>query len=158
MKTYHLKTYYPLILILAYISGVTLLIEFRESDTSWMIHFMAGFFLVFSFFKFLDLPAFAKSYRKYDWVAKRWNAYGYLYPFLELVLAGLYIWGGDLKITHLITVILMLVSLVGVIQSMIKKDNVQCACLGAVINLPVSKVTLIEDLLMLGMAVVGHAF
>ena len=34
-------------------------------------HFMAGFFLVFSFFKLLDITAFADAYRTYDVVAAR---------------------------------------------------------------------------------------
>jgi hypothetical protein len=32
------------------------------------------------------------------------------------------------------------------------KRKFQCACLGAVFNLPMSTITLVEDLLMVGMA------
>jgi len=42
----------------------------------WMNHFMAGFFLVFSFFKLLNLKGFAESYSMYDIVAKHWNGWG----------------------------------------------------------------------------------
>jgi inner membrane protein involved in colicin E2 resistance len=37
----------------------------------WMQYFMSGFFLVFSFFKLLNLKGFAESYVMYDVLAKR---------------------------------------------------------------------------------------
>ena len=37
-----------------------------------MGHFMGGFFLVFSFFKLLNLSGFADAYRTYDVLAKVW--------------------------------------------------------------------------------------
>jgi hypothetical protein len=50
----------------------------------WMRHFMAGFFLVFSFFKLLNLKGFAESYVMYDVLAKQIPAWAYLYAFVEL--------------------------------------------------------------------------
>jgi len=44
------------------------------------------------------------------------------------------------------------VSSVGVIQSVLNKRKIRCACLGAVFNLPMSTITILEDLLMAGMA------
>jgi hypothetical protein len=41
-----------------------------------------------------------------------------------------------------------------VVQSLIKKTNFQCACLGTIIKLPLSKVTLFEDLLMMVMSII----
>jgi hypothetical protein len=57
-------------------------------------------------------------------------------------------------VTNWVTLILMSVSSIGVVQSLLNKRKIQCACLGAVFNLPMSKVTLIEDALMAGMALV----
>ncbi len=45
--------------------------------------------------------------------------------------------------------IVMSVSIIGVIQSMLRKSKFQCACLGAVFKLPLSKITLLEDALMI---------
>ena len=78
-----LKTYYPLLIIGAYIGVASLT---GAGLSGWMTNFMAGFFLVFSAFKFLDLKGFATSYATYDLLAKRWSAYGLIYPFLELAL------------------------------------------------------------------------
>ena len=53
-----------------------------------MRHFMAGFFIVFAFFKLLNIQGFADSYRMYDIVAAKWPGWGYVYPFVELALGG----------------------------------------------------------------------
>jgi hypothetical protein len=42
--------------------------------------------------------------------------------------------------------------MIGVSRSVIQKTNIQCACLGTVFNLPMSYVTIIENGIMLIMA------
>ncbi len=154
-EAFSLAAYRPLLLILAFIVGVTGLVELREGEFVWMRamnHFMAGFFLVFSFFKLLDVSGFASSYRMYDIVAKAVPGYGFAYPFIELALGVAYLTGWNPLITNSATLVVMGVSLVGVVQSVLNKRKIQCACLGAVFNLPMSTVTIIEDGLMIIMA------
>lgn len=148
-------SYYPIFLIFGFILGVTLLTQIfkgRFLVEEWMAHFMAGFFLVFSFFKLLNIRGFAEGYRTYDVVAKRIPAWGFIYPFVELGLAVLFLSGQIVVVTNSLTIVVMLVSSIGVIQHLIKRSPFQCACLGTVIRLPLSKVTLFEDLLMAGMS------
>tara|TARA_B100001939_G_C16537308_1_gene444727 strand:- start:204 stop:575 length:372 start_codon:yes stop_codon:yes gene_type:complete len=114
--------------------------------------FMGGFFLVFSFFKFLDIRGFAASYRSYDLLAKAVPAYGFIYPFLELALGLAWAFEGGTYRVALSTVVLMGFSAIGVIAAVTRKQQIQCACLGTVFNLPMSTVTIIEDLLMVAMA------
>jgi copper chaperone CopZ len=150
-----LKTYKPILLVFGYIVGVTLLVEFAAvsfDGMRWMRHFMAGFFLVFSFFKLLDVPAFAMSYSSYDLVARRWLGWGYVYPFVELAFGILFLTNIQPVFTNAAAFVVMGVSTLGVIQSLLAKRKFQCACLGAVFNLPMSTITLVEDLLMVGMA------
>lgn len=149
-------SYYPIFLLFAYIAGVSTVIQLTQHhfDTmQWMAHFMAGFFIVFSFFKLMNLKGFAEGYRSYDIVAKAMPVYGFIYPFLELGLGMAYLTGFNPGLTNIITVIVMGVSTIGVVQSLAKKTSFQCACLGTVIKLPLSKVTLFEDLLMVAMSV-----
>ena len=113
---------------------------------------MAGFFLVFSFFKLLDVAAFANAYQSYDIIASKFKIYGYVYPFIELLLGFAYLFFYDYTITNSITAIIMFVSIIGVIRSVLSKSEIQCACLGTVFNLPMSYVTIIEDAIMLIMA------
>jgi len=55
-------------------------------------------------------------------------------------------------ITNAVTFLVMTVSIIGVLQSVLNKKKIQCACLGAVFNLPMSTVTIIEDALMIAMS------
>jgi len=105
-------------------------------------------FLVFSFFKLLNLKAFAESYASYDIIAKRWLGWGYLYAFIELSLGLAFLVDIEPFLTNIITFLVMGISIVGVVQSVLNKRKIQCACLGAVFNLPMSTVTIIEDGLM----------
>jgi copper chaperone CopZ len=149
------KTYKPILLVFAYILGGTLLTAVGSGGFSpmrWMAHFMAAFFLVFSFFKLLDLEAFADSYRSYDIIASRWRGWGLIYPFCELALGILFLTGFDPLVTNAATLLLMGVSIIGVVRSVLSRRPIQCACLGAVFNLPMSTITIIEDGLMIVMS------
>ena len=153
-----LQIYKPLLLVFAFISGIATLTSFHENIVNgsvWMNHFMAGFFIVFSFFKLLDIRGFADSYSTYDLLAKKWYGYGFIYPFIELLLGVAYLLQFQLFYTNIATIIVMAFSSIGVIQSVANKRKIKCACLGAVFNLPMSTVTIIEDLLMVAMAVVA---
>ena len=148
-------TYKPILLIGIYITGITLLIESLNSEFNWhrwMQHFMAGFFLVFSFFKLLNLKGFAESYSTYDVIAKKWLAWGYIYAFIELLLGIGFLIGYNPVLVNSVTFFVMSISIIGVLQSVLNKRKIQCACLGAVFNLPMSTVTIIEDALMIGMS------
>ncbi len=150
-------SYFPLLLILGYLLAVCGVIEWATGNFVFdraMRHFMAGFFLVFSFFKLLNVSAFADSYAMYDLLAKHSRVYGLLYPFLELTLALAYIANVVPVATNSVTLVLMVFGTLGVLNSMRFKKKIRCACLGSVINLPVSFVTLTEDLLMALMAVI----
>ncbi len=152
-----MEIYKPILLVFAYILGVTLLVEYSNGDflwMRWMNHFMAGFFLVFSFFKLLNLHGFAESYSMYDVVAKKWNSWGYVYVFIELVLGLAFLTAFNPIITNAVTFIIMTVSIAGVLQSVLNKRKIKCACLGAVFNLPMSTITIIEDALMIVMSAI----
>ena len=149
------ETYKPIILIFAYITGVSFLVQIgttRFDNLLFMRYFMAGFFLVFSFFKLLNLKGFADSYAMYDVLAKRVPIWGYAYAFIELGLGLAYLVNFNPYFTNVVTLAVMSLSIIGVLQSVINKKKIQCACLGAVFNLPMSTVTIIEDSLMIVMS------
>lgn len=149
------ESLYPLFLIVGFIAGVTLLIA--ASSGNWSIepmmrNFMAGFFLVFSFFKLLDLAGFVSAYRGYDLIARKLGAWGWAYPFVELTLGVSYLMGWAPIATNAITLVLMLIGAAGVLKALLDKRAIRCACLGTALNLPMTKVTLVEDLTMAVMA------
>lgn len=152
---------YPLALIVAFIAGVTALTTFVRAGSggwhAWMNDFMAGFFLVFSFFKFLDLRGFVSAYRRYDLLAAASVPWAWAYPFVELALGVAYLLRWQPMATNIVTLVLMLVGAAGVLRALARKQHIRCACLGTALNLPMTTVTLIEDLAMAAMAAAGLA-
>ena len=94
-----------------------------------MRHFMAGFFIVFSFFKLLDPPGFVSAYRGYDLVARRVPAWGWAYPFVELALGVAYLLAWAPVVTNIITLVLMLVGAGGVLKALLNKRAIRLAIL-----------------------------
>jgi hypothetical protein len=155
-----LKTYYPLLLILSYLLGGVVLLELRAGHWDWMrvmAEFMGGFFLIFSFFKLLNLRGFADAYQTYDILARRSRTYALTYPFLELALGVGYLSEVAPRWVNAATLVVMGVSSIGVLQALMKRSRIQCACLGTVFQLPMTQVTLFEDLLMVLMAAASLA-
>jgi cation transport ATPase len=149
------ETYKPILLIFFYISLVVVLVQINSERFNIMMamqYFMAGFFLVFSFFKFLNLKGFAESYVMYDVLAKRIPIWAYLYAFIEVSLGMAYLINFNPLVTNIFTFTVMSLSIIGVLQSVFNKRKIQCACLGAVFNLPMSTITIIEDALMIVMS------
>ncbi len=149
------QSLYPLLLIVGYIAGTTVLIAAATDNWSAMTmmrHFMAGFFIVFSFFKLLDLPGFVNAYFSYDLIARAMPKWGWVYPFVELGLGVLYLLNAVPIVTNIITLALMVIGSVGVLKALMEKRKIRCACLGTALNLPMTKVTLVEDLTMAAMA------
>ncbi len=126
-STSWIKTYKPLLLIFAFITAISYVAartNYVVDGMAWMQYFMAGFFLTFSFFKFLDLKGFAESYSMYDLLAKPVPAYGYVYPFIELALGIAYLIGFNIQITNIATIAVMGFSSIGVIQSVMNKQKI----------------------------------
>jgi copper chaperone CopZ len=149
------ETYKPILLIFFYIIIVTTLVQTQNTKFDFMQamrHFMSGFFLIFSFFKLLNIKGFADSYVMYDVLAKKIPVWAYLYVFIELGLGIAFLINFNPILTNSLTVLVMSISIIGVLQSVLNKQKIQCACLGAIFNLPMSTVTIIEDALMIVMS------
>ena len=154
---FRLMTYKPLLVVVAYIAGATLIVEAAHGEFQWpraMSYFMGFFFLGFAFFKLLDISKFADAFATYDIVAKRSRAYALAYPWLELTLGVLFVSRALPVFANAATLLVMLIGLIGVIRAVRSGRQVQCACLGAAFNLPMSVVTIIENTAMAVMAAV----
>ena len=149
-----IKQLFPLFLIFAYLLAGTFLLQknsFQRND--FMYDFMGLFFVVFSFFKFLDFKGFPEAFSMYDPLAKRIRWYGTLYPFIETILGLMFLlrWGLDWALV--ITLVILSTTTVGVINSLFNKNKINCACLGTALKLPMTEATLIENTIMMVMAV-----
>ena len=124
-------------------------------DWSWkefMLDFMGLFYIVFSFFKMLDLKGFPESFKMYDPLAKRLPIYGWIYPFLETVLGIMFLMRFQVYIAIIMTLVVLGITTVGVTKTLLDKKSIRCACLGTALKLPMTEATFIENTIMIAMA------
>jgi hypothetical protein len=147
---YSLKDFLPLIIIFASILALTALKQmlFGWSVEGAMLDFMGIFFVVFGTFKLINLTDFAHAYAEYDIIAKRFMFYGYVYPFIELALGIMYLTRFQVTIANWVTLVLMVIGSIGVAYELSQKRDIVCACLGVVFKIPMTYVTLAEDIIM----------
>ena len=88
----------------------------------------------------------------YDPIAKAVPAYGWVYPFIETALGLAFLLRIALFPSLIITLIILGATTVGVVRALFIKSQIQCACLGTALQLPMTKATLIENSIMLLMA------
>ena len=144
----------PLFLILFYITSASILLNFKDWNwNEFTLDFMGLFFIIFSFFKILDLKGFPVSFKMYDPLAKAIPIYGFLYPFVETVLGIMFLMRIQIIVALMISLIILLVTTVGVTKTLLSKKIVQCACLGTHLKLPMTEATLIENIIMLSMSI-----
>lgn len=147
-KERSVKEFLPLVLVLG---GIAVLVaawqvwqgRFEAVEAARL--FMGLFFLTFGFFKTLDWRGFMGAFAEYDIVAKKSTFYAALYPAIELVLGVLYIANLGMPFIHLATLLFMGVGSIGVAKALLDKKRIPCACLGTVVKLPMTTITLIED-------------
>jgi copper chaperone CopZ len=147
------KQLFPLGLIFLFLIGGTTIIHYPIFQTQAVLpDFMGLFFIVFSLFKFLDLKGFQQSFRRYDPLSKSLPFYGWVYPFIELTLGVLFLMRWEVQLALWLTLGILSITTLGVVRVLMSKQQIQCACLGSVLNLPMTEATLIENVVMIGMA------
>ena len=144
----------PLLLIIFYITSASLFLNFKNWNwNEFMLDFMGLFFIVFSFFKMLDLNGFTQSFKMYDPLAKRVSFYGRIYPFIETLLGLMFLMRYEINIALITTLVLLVTTTIGVSKVLLQKQSIQCACLGTVLKLPMTEATFIENSIMIIMAI-----
>ena len=144
----------PLLLIFLYLFSAAILLNYKEWDTGdFMLDFMGLFYIVFSFFKLLDLKGFPESFRMYDPLAKVLPVYGSVYPFIELGLGLLFLMRFQITAALVLTILILGITTIGVTKTLLDKKNIRCACLGTALKLPMTEATFIENFIMLVMAI-----
>ena len=143
----------PLLLILFYITSAGALLHYKDwSWSEFMLDFMGLFYIVFGFFKMLDLKGFPESFKMYDPLAKRLPIYGWIYPFIETALGIMFLMRYEVNIALIMTLVVLGITTIGVSKTLIDKKSIRCACLGTALKLPMTEATLIENTLMITMA------
>lgn len=121
----------------------------------WMRWFMGGFFVFFGSFKLIGYDMFIVMFPMYDPIGKRFKYYTWAYPFIEVFLGALYCLNLLALPRDIVTFVIMSVGAYGILKQLPKGgEAIRCACLGNIIKLPLSTVTLVEDATMAVMAFV----
>ena len=123
------------------------------SRSEWMTNTMGCILILFGILKLLNLPGFVHIFQKYDVLSQLHPGYAFLYPFIEvgLGLSLLTRWHTSRALVAVIT--LMAVSIVSVVVSLLQGQNLRCGCLGSFFHIPLSYVTLSENVIMILMSV-----
>lgn len=149
------RDYIPLLVLVALTALAASARQLATVDVGmapWMHDFMGFFLVVFAMFKLFDLPGFADGFQMYDLLAKRARPYALLYPFLELGLGLAYLARFYPAATYAVTIVLMTFGALGVFTALKKGLDINCACMGTTLNVPLSTVAVVEDVGMAAMA------
>ena len=149
-----LKPYLPVgvIVLIAFLMAIA---THHSNPHLLMAGFMGYFFCIFAMFKFFDINGFAEGFEMYDILAQKDKRYAFAYPFFELALGLGYLGGIAPLFVNLLTFVLMSVSAYGVIKAITSGLDVRCACLGTVLNVPLSTVSILENVGMGLMALIS---
>ncbi len=152
-----MSKYWPLI-VLTFVSiavGYIATLSSYGNDAHIFMHYAMGFFLcVFALLKLFNPQAFAKGFAKYDLLAKRSRTYGLIYPWIELALGLGYISMLQPQFVYAATILVFGFGTIGVVTALRNGLNINCPCMGNILQVPLSTVTLTEDLAMVVMAIV----
>lgn len=97
----------------------------------------------------MDYSGFPKSFSLYDPLEKRSLTYAKIYPFIEITLGISFLLEWKLPIVLIVTLTILSITTFGVLQAILKKSIIKCACLGTVLKLPMTGATLVENGIMI---------
>ena len=150
-----LSNFYSLLLIITIFSIIftinySYLYFYKNKDFSNLKNnIMGSILIVFGILKLYDIEKFMEIFQKYDIISKNIPIYSFAYPFIEIILGICYMYSFKLNKVKLLTNLLMFISIISVSLSIIKGQTLRCGCLGAFFHIPLSYVTLSENIIML---------
>lgn len=124
--------------------------KYKQPNFNYLLmnNIMGCIFIVFGVLKLINLSDFVNIFNKYDVISQKIPTYAYLYPFVEIALGVAYLKKYRLRDVNLITLFLMIISIFSVMISLPKGQKLRCGCLGSFFHIPLSYVTLSENIAM----------
>ncbi len=151
-------TYTPVIALFAITALMALATSHAAFGSPFTIRaaewFVAFSMAVLALMKLRDVDSFATMFLNYDLLARRWPAYGYVYPFAE-GLAGVLMIAGVLNWLSIpLALFIGTIGAVSVFKAVyVDRRELKCACVGGDSNVPLGFLSLTENLMMIAMAV-----
>ena len=146
-----IKSYLPIIYIYfsSILSVVFLILFFSLSFREIVLYFLGIFILIFSFLKIINFKGFVDSFTEYDFISQKIKLYAYLFPFFELIFGLLFLFKIEILYLEVLCLIFFAINLVSVVNALTKKKKFVCACLGGLFEVPLSHVSLVENITMI---------
>lgn len=125
----------------------------RPFGTETLPRFIALSMCLLALPKLQDIDRFATMFLNYDLLARRWVPYARWYPYLE-ALAGLFMLAGVLDVVSIpVALAIGTIGAVSVVKAVyVERRSLRCACVGGSSRVPLGAVSLVENLMMVGMA------
>jgi hypothetical protein len=116
--------------------------------------FIAMSMCVLAIQKLQNVDSFATMFLGYDLLARRWVLYAFLYPFGEALAGVLMIAGAAKWLAVPLALFIGGIGAVSVFYAVyVQKRELKCACVGGSSNVPLGFVSLIENVMMVAMAI-----
>ena len=114
-----------------------------------ILYFLGFFSFIFAVLKIINLKGFVESFSEYDFISKKIIYYAYAFPFLELFFGLTFILLYENTVLTALCFIFYFLNLISVVRALFKKKSFVCACLGGLFNIPLSYISLLENITML---------
>lgn len=147
-----MKKYWPLACLILVAAIAACALAFGAGK-GWMSYFMGFFLCQFALLKLFNPVQFADGFQMYDLIAGKSRAYAFAYPLIELILGLSYLATFWPMAACIATLLVFGAGTAGVIRALMKGLDVRCACMGTILDVPLSTVTLTEDIGMIAMAI-----
>ena len=147
--------YWPLfsLVIVSGLAALAIAKGMNDFSLMMLMHAYMGVFLIFfALLKLFDLRGFRNGFAMYDIIARQNSAWGYVYPFIELGLGLAYLAFAWPTATYILTIVVFTFGALGVVLALRRGLDIACPCMGNVLSVPLSTVTLTEDISMVVMA------
>lgn len=146
------KTIFIVLGLVVLMSALFSLDNKGEFLMSFMVYYMSSFFLIFGALKFISFPKFREMFKTYDPIAKVIPQYGYVYPYMETLFGiCIFLYPANLYLNLTIIFVLAATTL-GIVGKLNKKEKLSCACLGGAFSVPLSYITVAENVFMILMS------
>jgi glutaredoxin len=158
VKDKNRKTYTPVIAIFASAALMALGMSWTMYGTLLTVQtaewFIAISMCLLAVQKLRDLDSFTNTFLGYDLLARRHVRYAYIYPFAELLAGVLMIAGALMWFAAPLALFIGAIGAVSVYRAVyVEKRDLKCACVGGNSNVPLGFVSLLENVMMVVMAV-----
>lgn len=147
-----LKAYWPLAAVVVISGLMASALAGANTLMGWMHAYMGVFLCIFALLKLFNPSGFVSGLQKYDPLARTLPVYAYVYPYIELALGLGYLSHALPELLYIATIAVFGWGAFSVLSALRKGLNVNCPCMGTVLKVPLSTVTLTEDAAMILMA------